>query len=391
MTKFFILFLFLSAVFFNAQKSTLVKITDDEKQAIQNARIILPDKVIFSNDEGLISIPNSAENFEVSAPNFESKILNKVSGIVILKPLYKNIDEVSLLSIDINKIFKEVWKNYDNAYNVEPSLYDIVYKSKSYDNNKLYFTTISDGKWWTKNNKYNWKSGFNKRYDDFLQIKFENARSLNIVKSDSIFAGQASEFSHESFGKYFFNFELSRVMTMAKAKDAKVTAFILNESEGFQTIKVSIKRPLKSQNTIILVYDKKNKAIASYDAQYIQNGYPAYKRKTSDGRDYDFKLGDVKISYSFYLKNGKYIPSLYSFSGDDFIVIENNITHNRKFSTQITYNTFKPIGNDFVLEGKIEPDGDWWKNVPKNKDNLSALNVLTKEEQEFLNQKDNEK
>lgn len=387
MKKIYFLITIVLSIFATAQKFKTIKILDaDDQKPIANARIILPNQVFFTNDDGLVAIPENSVDLNVSSSNYETLDNVKLTSIISLKPLFKDIDEVAMQRVDIKKILKNILKNYDKAYFTEPTLYEISFKSKGYNNGLLYVATIADAKWWTKNNKYNWKLGFNEKYDEILQINFESVKRLNIIKSDSIFKGYTGEFSHQNIGRYFFNFELERFKSYVNAKNAKVSAFIISEKDDLKTIKVSVKIPGRSNLVADIIYDEKNNAISYFEVNYHQDELPIMNRKTTDGRDFENKLGDVKIIHSFYLKNGNYIPAFYSESGDHFIIIEKGKKYDRKFSTQITYNTFMPSEKDLVLENRVNIKDNWFRNAPEISKKDNTMSVLSKEEQEFLNQ-----
>ena len=118
-----------------SQKLKKTTIVDSETGlTIPNARIILTDQIYYSNDDGSILLPKDAKNFEVSISGYETLNTSEISDILKLKPLYKDIDEIKIVSIDIKKIFKEVSKNYSDKYYDKPAIYDITFWQKSFEN-----------------------------------------------------------------------------------------------------------------------------------------------------------------------------------------------------------------------------------------------------------------
>lgn len=386
MKKIYFLITIVLSIFATAQKFKTIKILDaDDQKPIANARIILPNHVFFTNDDGLVAIPENSVDLNVSSSNYETLDSVKPTSIISLKPLFKDIDEVAMQRVDIKKILKEVEKNYDNAYYSKASLFNVTYKSKSYDNDLLYITLIANADWWTKNNKYHAKFAFNNKFDEILQVKFNSIKYFNIVKSDSVFYGNTDRFSQQRIGKFFFNYEFLNFFSMLKRNNATVNAFLIGEKDGLKTIKISVKIPNSAKILGQIIYDEKNKAISNYEITYYQDEYKIENLTNTEGQKYDYKVGDVQIIYSFYLKDGKYLPSAFSYTGDNFVKTVNGKKHYWKFSTQLNYNSFKPTEENFILENKVDIAGSWFKNVPTNSTNINST-LLSKEEQEFLNQ-----
>jgi len=381
MKKFYYLLLFIATIA-NAQNFIKVRIIDsDDQKPIANARVILQNQILYSNDDGYLLLPESSVKLQISAPNYENRILAKASEYISLKPKIQEINEILMKSVDIEKIFKDVLKNYDKAYYVEPSLFEINYKSKGYRNGNLYAATIADGLWLSKDNKYNWKQGFKRNYNDILQIQYQFVKRVDVDKKDTINLPYSNEFRHEIVGQYFLNFEIDKLQNLMKYKDAKVSGFIISETDGIQKIKFDIISTSLFHIKGFLDYDVKNKAIAYIETNFYQDKYPIMDKISIDGEKYQMKAGDVKRVNSFYLNEGKYIPSLFSISTDNFITIKNGERSVTKSATQFIFKSFKKSEIN-ELEPRIDFEGKWWKNVPKY--NYVQTNLLTKEEQEFL-------
>ncbi|KFF75822.1 hypothetical protein HX13_07300 [Chryseobacterium sp. P1-3] len=124
-------FYFLFIFFFYAVSAQKIRIVDAENgNPVSNARIILRDQIIYSNEDGFAPLGQDAGDFEVSASGFQTEKVPVFIAEIKLKPIYKNIDEIKIINVDIRKIFDDVSKNYDKRYYSGPSLYDIVYKEK---------------------------------------------------------------------------------------------------------------------------------------------------------------------------------------------------------------------------------------------------------------------
>lgn len=130
--------------FFSAQK---LQVVDSENgKPIPNARIILQNQIVYTNEEGLAPVDQSSINFEVSASGFRKVTIQEFYSPVKLKRGYKKIDEVKLIKVDLKDILEDVAANYKKRYYTEPSLYDVIYKEKRSDNNQIHFLVIAETK-----------------------------------------------------------------------------------------------------------------------------------------------------------------------------------------------------------------------------------------------------
>ena len=216
MKKLLLLFIFCSCSLFS-QTLKQMKITDAETgKAIPNARIILADQIYYSNDDGSISLPKDTRQFEVSVSAYEALKNAKFQSIVKLKPLYNDIDEVKIVSIDIKKIFTDVYKNYSDRYYDKPALYDITYSRKSFENNKMKLLVVADGQFWSRDGQYNAKEAFNKKYDNFVQMQIDTLRYLKKEEADFNIKVKPQKVVHEPVGSMFLSYELFFIMRLSK-------------------------------------------------------------------------------------------------------------------------------------------------------------------------------
>ena len=95
-----LLFSFFCFSLLSSQTLKKIKIADAETgKAISNARIILAGQIYYSNDDGYTSLPKDAKQFEVSVSGYETLNTSAISDLVKLKPLYKVIAEIKIVSI----------------------------------------------------------------------------------------------------------------------------------------------------------------------------------------------------------------------------------------------------------------------------------------------------
>ncbi|WP_123905600.1 hypothetical protein [Chryseobacterium sp. ERMR1:04] len=377
---------FLGVLFFGLFSAQKIQVVDAENgHPISNARIILEDKVVYTNEDGFAPIESSSKNFEISASGFKKEKISNFNTAIKLKPSVQDIEEVKIVSVDVKKIFEDVLKNYQQRYYDQPSLYDVVIKEKTFDNNNLYFMGIGEAKIWSKANKYNYRDGYHKRYDDIMQIQLNNVKYLKRVQSDSIFTGKSTEVLHQTLGSYFMNFELNSIVESLKDKSTK-KAGILKSKEGDEEV-VSFK--INSDNGIRregeFNYNLKDKVITYLKISYLQSEYPTEKRTTTDGREYGYKLGDATLIFDFYKIEGVYVPTMTQYEADNFTIFYKDQVHVKKFNREVVYNTFEKT-NQKGLDPKVDFNIGIWKNIPLKEDKAAAM-LLSKEEQEFIDQK----
>ncbi|MGG7469385.1 carboxypeptidase-like regulatory domain-containing protein [Chryseobacterium arthrosphaerae] len=373
-------------LFFGVFHSQQLKVLDAESGGpVPNARILLKDQIVYTNEDGIAPVSSDAPAFEVSASGYQKAEVRNFSPQIKLKPLYKDIGEIKIVNVDVKKIFEDVAKNYHKRYYNAPSLYDVVYKEKSFDNSKLFFLVIAEAKLWASDNMYNFKQGLRKDYDEILQMQLNNVKYLKNIKSDSIFTGKTNEFSHEYLGNFFLNFELYRELQHLKMKETKCTGRLIFEEGNEQLITFKISSANGVHMNGEFKYNTADKAITYFETHYFQENYPVVQRKTTDGKTFDYKLGDASLIFDFYKKNGSYIPAMTRLEGDKFTSYYNDETHVRKFSREMVYNTFTPSDKK-GLDPKVDFKISIWNNdtVKENKVNTT---LLSEEEKAFVNGK----
>jgi hypothetical protein len=376
----------LLVLFFGLFPAQKLQVVDSETGSpVPNARILLNNQIIYTNEDGYAPVNAEAANFEISASGFQKEKVRTFNPVVRIKPVYKDIGEIKIVDVDIRKLFQDVSKNYHKRYYNEPSLYDVVYKEKRIDNDKLYFLVIAETKLWSKSNQYNYRDGIRRNYDEILQMQLNNVKYLKNLKSDSIFIVNTNEFSHEYMGNYFFSFELNRTLGHLKNRDTKFTGRMIFEEGDEQLITFKIKSGAGIEMKGEFRYNKTDKAITYFEIHYLQTNFPMIRRKTADGREYDYQLGDASLIFVFYKKDGMYVTALSKMKGEKYVAIYNGKRHEREFSRELIYNTFaKSDGRG--LNPKVDFSKNIWENVPVKEKKQGTI-LLSEEEQAFLNEK----
>ncbi|WP_312077393.1 hypothetical protein [Chryseobacterium sp.] len=379
MIKYLFVFILISVT---TQAQKLQVIDSEDGKPIANARIVLSEQLVYTNEDGFAPVNENSKDFEISATGFKKEKFKNFSSVIKLQPIFKDIEEVKIINVDIKKIIEDLSKNYHKRYFSKPSLYNITYKTKSFNNERLYFLAIAEAKLWTKSNTYNFRDGYKKNYDEILQMQLNNIKYKK-NNSKGIFSISTNEFQHASIGDYFFSFELYRLVNNMSVKNAKVLGRLLSEDDESQLISLRVRSDSGIDISGEITYHKIDKVITQYDLSYQQENFPVEKRTNLKGEEFDYQHGNAKVFYDFYKKEGSYVLSSKKISGAKFFISYGDKKDERSFSTEIIYNTFTKSEKK-GLESKVDFSKSIWDNTPV-KDDKEATILLSKEEQEFVN------
>ena len=387
MKKPLLLFIFCSCFLFS-QTLKKIKIVDSETgKAIPNARIILADQIYYSNDDGSISLPKDTRQFEVSVSGYEALKNAKFQSIVKLKPLYNDIDEVKIVSIDIKKIFTDVYKNYSDRYYDKPALYDITYSRKSFENNKMKLLVVADGQFWSRDGQYNAKEAFNKKYDNFVQMQIDTLRYLKKEEADFNIKVKPQKVVHEPVGSMFFSYELFFIMRLSKRKNAITSGKLLYENEFQQEISYKIKLEDNLTYSGKIIYNKADKVITYYELNFDQNKSKPQVYKDQNENEYQYQAPNGTYIYDFYKSGEKYVPSKISIKYEGGKHTMSDKVFEYRSARDIVFKNFKETEARGVQK-PIDLEVYYWKNMKVSDD--KGFVDLSQEEQNFINEKKDE-
>lgn len=383
-----ILFLAISSISF-AQDLINIKVQDAEtKLAIANARVILDDQVYYSNEDGNLLLSQNAENFEVSLSGYETLKVASFQSTISLKPYYKDIDEIKIINVDVKKILKEVLKSYDKIYYSKPAIYDITYSQRSFENNTMKQLMVADGKFWLKDGTYNYKDSFKNRFDEFVQLQIDDLRYLKNEPNDFSFklSKKGNEFinKHDYTGNLFFGYQIQRLMGWFNLKNAASYGRLIFENTEIQEIFYKIKTESNLIYSGKFTFNKKDKAIIHFELDFEQSRYKPYELVDDNGAKIKYQLGNGSFSYDFYKSGEKYVPSKVSIYGSGFKYITDTNTFEYRSGRDIIFKNH----NESTKNPNLNPvkiNEPFWKNLPITED--KGQTNLTKEEQDFINEK----
>ena len=387
MKYFLLIFLFCSSVVFS-QKMKQIKIVDlENSKAIPNARIIFDHQIYYSNDDGFISLPENAKSFDVSISGYQSLSISDFQSIIHLKPLYKDIDEVKIVSVDVKKIFNEVYKNYNKIYYNKPAIYDITYSQKSFENNQMKLLMVADGKFWTRDGNYNAKEAFNNRFDNFVQMQIDDLRYLKTEKGDFDIKMKNQKGNHEFVGNFFFDYELYRIISLSNRKKSITSARIIYENQTEQEISYKIKMEADLIYTGNIIFNKKDRAITHYELVFDQKNHQPTEYKDLDGEKFQQQLPNGIYVFDFYKSGEKYVPSKISLKFEGTKFTQGDKVFDFRNSREIIFKNFKGT-DEKGLQNPVIIKGVFWKDM-RVSDEKGMVN-LSKEEQDFINEKADE-
>ena len=383
-----LLFFFFSFSLLSSQTLKKIKIADAETgKAISNARIILAGQIYYSNDDGYTSLPKDAKQFEVSVSGYETLNTSAISDIVKLKPLYKDIAEIKIVSIDIKKIFKEVYKNYSAKYYDKPATYYITFWQKSFENNQMKLLMVADGQYWTRDGNFNGKEAFHKKFDNFVQMQIDNLRYLKSEKGDFDIKVKPQKGYNEFIGNLFFNYELHRIISLSNQRKAVTSARVLYEDENHQEISFKVKTDVNLIYTGTVIYNKLDRVITHYQMIFEQKNHEPREYRDETGEIYKFQYPDGIFTFDFYKNGEKYVPSRTSINYEGSKYMQGDRSFEYQSSREIIYKKFKPSDAN-GLKNPVEINEPFWTSMKVSDD--KGFVDLSEEEQNFLNEKKDE-
>ena len=376
-----ILFLLFYHSFLFAQK---IQIIDAENLLpIPNARIISQGNIYYTNDEGFSILKENSKNLEIFASGYETLKENNFKAILKLKPTYRDIDEVNIVSVDFQKILKNVADHYSEIYYNKPIIYDVTIKQKSYENNDLKLLMIADGKLWNRDGNYDAKLAYNDKFDKFVQLQIDNLRYLKTQPSQNKVKEKKPKTSHDNIGDMFLNYELWRIHSLSKMKNAKISGRLIYEKGEEQEISYSIKSDSSYIYTGNFIYNKKDHAVTHFELNFTQNKSEPVKYKDIDGNEFYRKLGDGIIMFDYYKSGDKYFPSKISVKAFGSKTITDSQNFEYKFDRDIIFKNFYKTDKD-GLEKPVKINLAYWHNLKISEEKGDI--ILTKEEQNFIDE-----
>ena len=381
----YIVFAFFTSILTYSQSYVNIKVIDKETNSpIPQAKIISNNEVFYTNDDGNVLIPSQNKDVVVSAISYETINSKLPVSEIKLSPIYKNIEEVEIKSIDAKSIIEKALYYYDKNYLVKPTLYSGTYKERSYIDSKIHKLLVTDINLWTLNNKFDYKK---EDMDSFVQMNLNNIRYYKTRKDEANYPfsqkGIKDKNDIRSFVQRFFLYNQLYIMYYY-TKNLKISGRVISETGDLQEI--SFKSENMPDEVLYyegsMIYNKKDNAITYLEVNHVQ---PKTIRNFKNNFDEDIRTNTTSftISYDFIKENGKYIPSKIEM---DYIADINYKNQNFPAisSKQFIFRTHKQSNNKGIVN-KIDLSKNLIDNVPTKEVKESKI-LLSNEEQKFIDE-----
>lgn len=373
-------FLFLFFLGISQQK---IKVLDKEtKKPINNAKVVIGDLVTYTNDDGLleISLDKIANTpILVSAPFYEDSSIKNNDSEIYLQPKYKEIEEVIIKNFNLYDIISKISDNYGTYYNADNSLYNAQFKDKLFINDKINSLSISDIKIWAIDNQFDFRYS---NLDKFLQVALDKVRYYKVDNSEINFKKFTNEKAIKSFNtRIFLNGEL--ILLKKALKGISIKSDVIYEDDEIR--KISFQSDGSIQEGIsfkgIIQMNKADQAITYMEVEQIQNN--STKKYKSDDDKFKLNTNSVIVTYDFYKRDGKYIPSRYT-CVQKGIFEQKGAEKNFYRTREIVFSSQKASSQN-GLNNKIDISKDIISYIPDTKAKDNKL-LLSTEEQKFINE-----
>jgi hypothetical protein len=229
---------------------------------------------------------------------------------------------------------------------------------------------------------FNYKSAYKEDYGSMIQMQLNKVKFLKKGDADSASSLKNKEFERDYYGSYFFNYELTRLLS--NIRNSKYSGRLLAEADGEQTIsfKTNTDRSVKLDG--LFKYNKKDKVITYIEVNYDMEELPVKKMQSGNGEEFTYKFGVATTVYDFYKKDDFYVPGMFRQTGDRYVLFYKDKTVTSKTASEVYYNTFAKS-----TSAGLDKKADSSKNLlsaAEVKDSKEAVILLSEEEQNFINQ-----
>lgn len=304
---FALFFLLFSILTFSQKKISLVDF--ETKKPIPQARVVYNNEISYTNDDGLVTIPNDITSIQISSPEYGDNKYN-VKDKIELKLLYKEIEEVVIRPVDAKKIIASVLREYDKNYETKTSIFNGTLKSKSDVDNELNRILVMDLDLWTLNNKFDYR----KDIDEFMQINLRNKKFDKNRKDDKSYIFNVKNSTDESkyiksFLQRFFLYNQLLILDF-HTKGFKINGKIIYENNDVLTIDFKSDE-IPNDVSIFegtMQYNQKENTIIYLKCKQLQkntmSNYTNYLEQ-----EIITETSTFTVTYDMYKKGKKYIPA----------------------------------------------------------------------------------
>ena len=376
---FALFFLLLSIITFSQKKISLVDF--ETKKPIPQARVVYNNEISYTNDDGLVTIPNDITSIQISSPEYGDNKYN-VKDKIELKLLYKEIEEVVIRPIDAKKIIASVLREYDKNYETKTSIFNGTLKSKSDVDNDLNRILVMDLDLWTLNNKFDYR----KDIDEFMQINLRNKKFDKNRKDDKSYIFNVKNSTDESkyiksFLQRFFLYNQLLILDF-HTKGFKINGKIIYENNDVLTIDFKSDE-IPNDVSIFegtMQYNQKENTIIYLKCKQLQKNTLSKYTNYLD-QEITTETSTFTVTYDMYKKGKKYIPAKIIMESDA------NFTIGDKTYAGTNYREFIYRTHNFANKKGLSNKIDLSKSITDAiTDNTvkETKTLLSSEEQKFI-------
>ncbi|MEC5395965.1 hypothetical protein [Bergeyella sp. RCAD1439] len=381
-----VIFLSLFGVITSSQ--TKVKILDEETKApITNAKLLSNNQIYYSNEDGVFVLPeiNSLSESTIEVPFYETihiEDLSKIKNAILLKPSYKQIEEVTITKLDFNAFIKNLYENYNKFYNTFPHLYEADYKEKLIINGKINSLLVSDINLYAAMNAVGMTITGN--VDKYIQIGLDKVKYYKIDNSEINFKEFTNKRALSWFnGRMFLNGEFA-ILQFGLDKIPVKTQLIYQDETlkkfSFYSEAIAKKGATFKGNFVV---DKESGAISHME---VEQTYDKSERtyKSSNGKMM-IDTKSVVTTYDYYKKDKKFFPAKFTLTQKGTLTKDGKDQDFRRIR-EVIFTTGKEVASDYTLQNRMDiSNKDLLFYIP-NKVTKDSQNLLSTEEQLFINE-----
>ena len=381
MKQLFYVLLFFASIL-RAQVAELTLLDASTKQPISNVEVYYDNTLngTITNEEGKLRIIVENDTLTLSHIGYATKKIftdkTFAKATIYLNPQEIQLDEVVLYNFDLKKKIKYVMDNYFKLYDTKAKILECTYREKFIRNDTLTRLYQVQLDWWSKNYVFQFKKTLNEN----LQIHLKNTDYSKISNLDE---GSNSAFLEPAF--ILQNLHLNPYLT-----------FLYHHAENIEIKKVEKDK----EHTIVtfdadIVLNKKSILTLINSVVYFDNNTNAIKRiifaqkpSTSEGiskrKKLPYKSTTEKASWELTFTPYKNKLLFSSFFVKSNVTFEYEGRKDKGYIEQSFLRTGTQ-NKHIKKEDRIDVEKPFFEYVTPHKQGEAKF-LLTKEEQEFINQ-----
>ena len=383
--KILFLILLFTATALPAQVAELTLLDVSTKQPIPNVEAYYTRSLngTITNEEGKLRIAVENDTLTLSHIGYATKKIftdkTFAKATIYLNPQEIQLEEVVLYNFDLKKKVKYVLDNYFKLYDTKAKILECTYREKMIRNDTLTRLYQVQLDWWSKSYRY---TSFKQPLEKLLQIRLKNIDYSKMLSQEEVAARSVHLERTPMFIYIFVNTYLSFIDQFGENIDIKkveknkeVTKVTFNAD-----IVINKKLNLKLENSV-LVFDNTTNAVRKVIFNDIHQGI---KDKVSEKTNKPYKsiTDNYRLELTLTDYKGKLLFSSY------YVRLIGAIEYKGKRDKLFLEHSFLRTGvqnKHIKKEDRIDIQKSFHEYITPHKQGEAKF-LLTKEEQEFINQ-----